>query len=67
MTFGEIEQVLGFGLPNTARKDSAWWANERSVPSRHVQCKAWQDAGFHTENVDIANEMLDFVSNLSKK
>lgn len=65
-TFKQIEEILGFGLPNTSRRDSAWWANERSAASRHVQCKAWLDAGFHTENLSITGKTVDFVSCMSK-
>ena len=65
--FRQIEKILGFALPMTARKAPAWWANEKAVRSRHVQCKAWLDAGFHAENVSIAKETLDFVMSLLKK
>jgi hypothetical protein len=66
VTFKQIEEILGFRLPNTARKDPAWWANEKSVTSRHVQCRAWLDAGFHTENLSIPKETVAFVLGLSQ-
>jgi hypothetical protein len=61
VTFTQIEKILGFTLPRTARKESAWWANEDNVTSRHVQCKAWLDVGFHVEKLSVAKETLDFV------
>jgi hypothetical protein len=64
LSFKKIEQILGFDLPRTSRKDSAWWANEKSRESRHIQCRAWLDAGFHTENVNIPKETVDFVLGL---
>jgi hypothetical protein len=47
MTFGQMEGVLGFALPKTAKKREQWWANETVMDTRHVQCKAWMSAGFH--------------------
>ncbi|HEY9552872.1 DUF7662 domain-containing protein [Allosphingosinicella sp.] len=45
MTFTHIERVLGAMLPNSAARPQ-WWANEISLGSRHVQCRAWRDAGY---------------------
>ena len=64
MTFGELENILGFSLPSTARQKNQWWENEKITRSRKVQCKAWLDAGFHTENVSTSNETVDFVLGL---
>lgn len=46
LTFDEIEKVLGASLPFSARSRVEWWANEIISKSRHVQCRAWQDAGY---------------------
>jgi hypothetical protein len=56
MTFDEIEQVLGSKLP-PSRLNRAWWSNN---PDNSVMTKAWLDAGFKTESVDIAAEKLVF-------
>jgi len=60
ITFNEIEDILGFDLPSTARERPQWWANEKGE-SRHVQCQAWLEAGFETKNVNIGKETLEFV------
>jgi hypothetical protein len=43
MTFDEISDLVG-GLPLSASKQAAWWANE--TDPLHVQCKAWLEAGY---------------------
>jgi hypothetical protein len=57
VTFEQIEGVLGLSLPPTARNNPTWWTNN---PNRHSQAKAWLDAGFLTEQVNIADETLVF-------
>ena len=58
-SFGEIEAVLGFNLPASARRYPAWWANENSGGS-HSHSRAWREAGWKTMEVDIAAEKLVF-------
>lgn len=58
-TFAELENILGFQLPLSARAHRQWWGNER-VHHRHTYCRAWLDAGFKTENVNVAEETLIF-------
>ena len=36
--FKQIEAILGFSLPPSARTSPQWWENDR----KHVQCMAWQ-------------------------
>jgi hypothetical protein len=38
LTFAEVEDLLGFGLPDEARADEAWWANTKrdGAPSAHI-------------------------------
>jgi hypothetical protein len=43
MTFDEISNLVG-GLPISADKRAAWWANE-SITT-HSQAKAWLEAGY---------------------
>ena len=57
MKFSEIEALLGFPLPSSARSHRAWWSNN---PSNNVMTKAWLAAGFETESVDLAGERLMF-------
>lgn len=56
MTFGQIEQVLGFRLP-PSKKQRAWWSNN---PTNNVMTKEWLDAGYETESVDVIGEKLVF-------
>jgi hypothetical protein len=56
MTFEEIAHLVG-GLPHSAYKHSAWWANDEG---RHVQARAWLDASFTTERIDLAARWVRF-------
>jgi hypothetical protein len=58
MTFHEVEGVLGFTLPDSARKFPAWWSNNTGT---HVGVSAWRDAGFRTVRVDVPGERVTFV------
>ena len=58
-SFREIESIVGFDLPESARLYRAWWANERS-DSRHSQSIAWTAAGWETADVDMDAETLSF-------
>src|SRR3954447_5502762 len=57
VTFGEIERILGFKLPPSARKHRPWWSNN---PDNSAMTRAWLAAGFRTERVDMAGETLVF-------
>lgn len=50
MTFEAIADLVG-GLPASAERWPAWWANE-TAGSRHVQARAWLDSGREVEWVD---------------
>lgn len=56
-SFRDIERALGFPLPPAARAHRAWWSNN---PSNNVMTKAWLDAGFRAEQVDMGGETLVF-------
>lgn len=60
-TFEEIEDVLGFGLPPSARKHRAWWANQ--FKGNHSQAKAWVDSGWLVDprQIDLRSETVRFV------
>jgi len=57
VTFAEVEEALGFALPASAYAHPAWWSND---PTGHSQARAWLEAGFETEQVDIAGRRLVF-------
>lgn len=57
-TFKEIERILGFSLPPSARKHQAWWANAHDhMPQRHV----WLDAGWRTHDINLSAGHVLFV------
>jgi hypothetical protein len=56
--FAEIERILGFPLPSSARNYREWWANQRGAG--HSQKKGWQDAGWQVWKVDLAGEIVTF-------
>jgi hypothetical protein len=55
--FEAIEEALGFSLPASARKYAEWWSNNYGG---HVQARAWMDAGWQTESVDLAARKVSF-------
>ena len=58
MTFDEIEALLGFPLPASARRHRAFWSNN---PDNNVMTRAWREAGYRTADVDLARGALAFV------
>lgn len=58
MRFADLESVLGFPLPASARTQRPWWANSGHG---HVQARGWLDAGYRSEQVDLESERLVFV------
>lgn len=57
MTFSEIEQMLGQQLASSARTRRAWWSNRGRGA---VQARAWMDAGYHVEEIDIEAQEITF-------
>src|SRR5438552_13634296 len=57
MTFEQIERVIGEKLPRSANRYRAWWSNN---PDNSVMTKAWLDAGFQSEQVDMEGRKLVF-------
>lgn len=57
MTFADIESVIGLQLPASALRHRAWWSNN---PSNSVMTKAWLDAGYRSEQVDMDARRLVF-------
>ena len=56
MTFEEIESILKSPLP-ASKESRAWWSNN---PNNNVMTRQWLEAGYETEQVDIASERLVF-------
>ena len=58
VSFADLEAILGFSLPESARLYSAWWANESD--GRHSQCRSWIDVGWKTFALDLNNRFVYF-------
>ncbi len=57
-SFAEIEDILGFSLPPSARKYREWWGNQAGAG--HSQASSWQDAGWRVWKVDLEGERVIF-------
>lgn len=57
LSFQEIERILRFSLPNSARQYAPWWAN---TGGSHIQADAWMSAGWRTAQVDVPGERVTF-------
>jgi hypothetical protein len=59
MSFREIElHIAPEMLPASARTHRPWWGNEQDASSR--QCRAWLDAGWEVDSVDLKSERVVF-------
>ena len=56
-TFGDIESIIGFELPASARLHRPWWSNQTGG-NGHSQALAWSAAGWETAEVDMDAETL---------
>ena len=56
-SFGEIESIIGFELPPSARLHRPWWSNQ-SDGNDHSLAIAWSAAGWETADVDMDAETL---------
>lgn len=56
--FDEIERVLGFRLPKSARDHRAWWSNHSG--GNHSQAAVWVEAGWETRDIDQKRERIRF-------
>lgn len=56
--FSDVEEIVGFSLPVSARRHAAWWSNSGGT---HVQSIAWLSVGYRTQDVDIGQQTVTFV------
>jgi hypothetical protein len=54
-TFKELEGILGFTLPPSARTQRAWWAN-----TNHAQGRSWRRIDWRTADLDLEGERVTF-------
>ena len=53
LSFTEIEGILNFELPRSARKYPEWWANSRSNDT-HTSALLWSDAGWQVDSLNLS-------------
>jgi uncharacterized protein (DUF2342 family) len=44
LSFSELDAIVR--LPASAKRYEFWWSNEDVKTTMHVQCRAWQEAGY---------------------
>ena len=59
VSFAELEAILGFGLPASARLYRPWWSNQKRGAG-HSHALAWHAAGWKTRAVNLDEESLTF-------
>ena len=59
LTFGQIEDLIGFSLPSVARVEREWWGNTESTSDRPRQSDAWLLAG-RTASVNLSAQCVTF-------
>ncbi|MGB9960601.1 MAG: DUF7662 domain-containing protein [Candidatus Bathyarchaeales archaeon] len=58
LSFKQIENILGFELPISARKHRCWWANDES----HVQAReGWMSVGWCVKSASLTEEIVSFI------
>jgi len=60
MTFRQIEEILGFRLPPSARQHLHWWANDQT--GNHTQATAWMRAGRRARRLDLLQQTVMFIN-----
>lgn len=58
LSFEELEDILEFELPSSARKHRAWWSN-----GGHSQCEAWMNAEYEVKEIDQNKKYVVFQKN----
>jgi hypothetical protein len=61
LSFSDIERILGGTLPASARKHPAWSGNEEQG-GMHSHARAWLDAGYRTQKLDLNAQTVEFAS-----
>lgn len=57
LSFAQIEKIVGFSLPESARKHGPWWTNSPS-PGRHNE--SWLTIGWQTADRNLKAETITF-------
>lgn len=57
--FEQIEGILNNKLPSSAYEDQRWWEHE--TEGNHVSKRAWANAGWKVESLDVNAKWVKFV------
>ena len=57
--FEQIEAILDNKLPASAYEDQRWW--EHATEGNHRNTRAWFNAGWRIEGLDISAKWVKFV------
>jgi len=57
ITFEQIENILNFKLPPSAREHRAWWANDGT----HVHARSWLNIGWKVYYVNFSAKWVEFI------
>lgn len=58
MTFEDIEEILGAGLPPSAVRHRSFWANDNE--GWHSHARAWAEAGYRVAWIDRKDRVVRF-------
>ena len=59
LTFGQIEDLVGFSLPGAARVQPEWWGRTETAPDHSRHSDAWTLAG-RTATVNLSAQCVTF-------
>ena len=59
LSFSQIEQILGDELPDTAKYQRTWWANEIRSGTQ-PQSSSWLNAGWEADEVEREQKWVRF-------
>lgn len=62
LTFGEIEDLVGFPLPESARLQHEWWAGAGPTAHLSAQADSWTSAS-RTATVNLSAQNVLFERN----
>jgi hypothetical protein len=57
LSFSDIADIIGDSLPESAHRQTAWWAND----PEHPEAQAWMGAGYDVAFMSLASETVTFV------
>lgn len=59
LRFEQIEKILNDKLPSSAYEDRRWWDHE--TEGNHVNKRAWSNAGWKIESLDVKEKRVKFI------